>query len=245
MVSRGKSIEYFIVVVMMMVWKKILLNQSTWRARDLLLYSDKIWLERVQKKRVTKQRATRTIKRRKKEKREWKFVFHFFSPVIIKLVHHLCLSYQESRRDSLVRTEGELAMTSPFPSRSRLSRSSLSTPNRVNAGFGSSGNNLSRSPSTPYDIYQRNYSPLPSTSSSSTSLPASAFLPSSTSQPALGAYRRNAGFGSPGVGRSPRYSQAGTGTSTDVSSPRPSSGSHRPLTSRTPKFIRRKSLKQR
>lgn len=135
-------------------------------------------------------------------------------------------------------------MTTPLPARSRLSRSSVSTPKReMNTA-------LPRSPSTPYDIYnQRNASPLSaSTSFTSSPRPSSAFLPpSSTSQQLahMGAYRRNVGFGSPGAVRSPRFSHGGSvGTPSEMASPRHSNVASR-LGIRAPRFIRKKSLKQR
>jgi hypothetical protein len=146
-------------------------------------------------------------------------------------------------------------MASPYTSRSRLSRSSLSTPHRSNgSGSGSSSVDSSfppKSPSTPFEIYQRNNSPLASTPTSSIPRSRSAFLPPSSisnSQLALGgAYRRNTGWGSPGVAKSsPRYSHVGAGSSGEVNSPRPSGGLQKvQTTGRTPKFIRKKSLKQR
>jgi hypothetical protein len=128
-------------------------------------------------------------------------------------------------------------MSTPYPTRSRLSRSSMSTPNR---GLGAGTFALSNSPSTPYDIYnQRNHSP----HSFSSPRSSSAFLPPSTSQSTV-AYRKSTVFGSPGVGRSPRFSQ-GVGTSTPTATPRSSNGPFNTLVSRTPKFIRRKTFKQR
>ncbi|UZJ57066.1 hypothetical protein CBS101457_006386 [Exobasidium rhododendri] len=134
--------------------------------------------------------------------------------------------------------------SSPFPTRSRLSRTSLSTPNRNDK----SNENVLHPPSTPYDIFQRNHSPLPSTSAISatpSSHKSSVYLPSSRSQPILTSYLRNVGFGSPGVGRSPRYSSTGVGSSAETDSPRPMKGLHKGPNKRTQKFIRRKSLKQR
>jgi hypothetical protein len=136
-------------------------------------------------------------------------------------------------------------MTSPFPTRSRLSRSSISTPVRNERGLG--GVQSLHSPSTPYDIYQRNHSPRPSSSSTAAASPrtSAVFQPSSGSQPILAAYRKSAFIGSPGAGRSPRYSTASVGSSADVASPRPLRGSQKVVASRAPKFIRRKTLKQR
>lgn len=140
-----------------------------------------------------------------------------------------------------------IPMNSPLPSRSRLSRSSLSTPNRNLSSSGSLSNNgtlLPKSPSTPYDIYHtRNRSPLAPAQSSPRST--SAFVTPNASQQVttFAAYRRNAGFGSPGSGRSPSQS-LGVGTSTEGAITRPNSAL-KGTVNKPARYIRRKPLKQK
>lgn len=134
-------------------------------------------------------------------------------------------------------------MATPLSShRRRLANNSASTPARSSP--------LAKSPSTPYDVFRLQHNiPFTSTadhtySSSPSSSSPSAFLhPSSPN--AYAPYRRNVGFGSPGsAGRSPRTSQ---GPSSSHVSPSPGYDrlSSDGRGSKSSRFIRRKSMKQK
>lgn len=135
-------------------------------------------------------------------------------------------------------------MASPLPNRGRIARNSI--------------NNASpsmRAPATPYDIYKSQH-PMGRTSSSlltasrngTPNTSQSVFLDPSSPK-TYASYRRNAGFGSPGISaaRSPRMSSHGAqqsqSSSTDTSTDQQLSTPNR--TQRGSRFVRRKSISQK
>lgn len=147
-------------------------------------------------------------------------------------------------------------MTSSLPIRDRIARNSSN-----NASQSSHSSPSMKVPRTPYDIYKIQH-PIGRTSSGilnasrngtpntihSTNTSQSVFL-DHPSPKTYASYRRNAGFGSPGVsaGRSPRMT--GQGVQQDPSSISDTSIDHQASTpnrtGRGSRFVRRKSLKQK
>ncbi|MCO5556098.1 hypothetical protein L7F22_009642 [Adiantum nelumboides] len=138
-------------------------------------------------------------------------------------------------------------MTSPLPNRGRIARNSFNNASQVSPSM--------KAPATPYDIYKSQH-PIGRTSSSlltvsrngTPNTSQSVFLDPSSPK-TYASYRRNAGFGSPGIAArsSPRMSSHGVqqsqSSSADTSIDQQLSTPNQ--TKKASRFVRRKSLKQK